>query len=270
VREIEDLLSLMSRLRDPENGCPWDRVQSFETLVPYTIEEAYEVADAIARGDTEELESELGDLLFQVVFYARLADELNLFDFADVARSITEKMVRRHPHVFADVSYADREEQTRDWERIKAAERPAEVGSVLDGVPQALPAMTRAVKLQRRAARVGFDWNDVSPVIGKIEEELNELRAVLDSTPCPDRVEDELGDLLFACANLARHLGVDPEAATRRTNAKFEQRFRRIEQWLAEANRTLAEASLEEMDGLWERAKAESRGETMPARVVER
>jgi MazG family protein len=264
------LLLLISRLRDPENGCPWDRAQSFESLVPYTLEEAYEVADAIARGDTAELESELGDLLFQVVFYAQLAKELKLFDFADVARSITAKMVRRHPHVFADVSYAGHEEQARDWERIKATERPAETGSVLDGVPRTLPAMSRAVKLQRRAARVGFDWKDIGPVVGKIEEELGELRAELTATPSSERVEDEVGDLLFACANLARHLGVDPEAATRRTNAKFEQRFRRIEQWLAEAGRTPGEACLEEMDELWERAKAESRGQAAPAELVRR
>ena len=185
--------------------------------------------------------------------------------------SITEKMIRRHPHVFAGVTYADRDEQTRDWERIKDGERSAGADRVLEGVSSALPAMTRAVKLQRRAARVGFDWSDVRPVIGKIEEELEELRVELAGERRAECIEDEMGDLLFACANLARHLGVDPEAATRRTNAKFEHRFRRIEDWLAEAGRTLEEASLEEMDDLWERAKAESRSEeAMPSRVCER
>jgi MazG family protein len=239
-------------------------------LVPHTIEEAYELADAIARGDRAGLESELGDVLFQIVFYARLAEEQNLFTFADVARSITEKMIRRHPHVFSDVTYADSDEQTRAWERIKDAERAGDTVSVLEGVPLALPAMTRAVKLQRRAARVGFDWSHVEAVIGKIEEELDELRAELKVEPCPERIEDEVGDLLFACANLARHLSVDPEMAIRRTNAKFEQRFRRIEGWLAEAGRTLEAASLEEMDGLWERAKAESLGEGAVPEVPKR
>ncbi len=245
----------MARLRDPEHGCPWDRAQTYATLVPHTIEEAYEVADAIARADWAELRDELGDLLFQVVFYAQIAHEEGCFDFADVARGIVEKMTRRHPHVFGDEKYADAAEQTAAWERIKAAEKAAPPAGTLDGIPLALPGLTRAVKLQKKAAKVGFDWGAVEPVLAKIEEEIAEIRHEIASAAPLERLADELGDVLFAVANLARHLQIDPEAALRGTNAKFEQRFRRIEHWLAEDGRTPTDSTLAEMDALWERAK---------------
>ncbi|KAB2936249.1 MAG: nucleoside triphosphate pyrophosphohydrolase [Candidatus Contendobacter sp.] len=259
------LLELMARLRDPDHGCPWDRQQTYATIVPHTIEEAYEVADAIAREDWAELQAELGDLLFQVVFYAQIAREEGRFNFADVARGIVEKMTRRHPHVFGDESYADAAEQTSAWERIKAAEAAEKSGQpagVLDDIPLALPALTRAVKLQKEAAKVGFDWGSVEPVLAKIEEEIAEVRHEIASAAPPERLADELGDVLFAVANLARHLKLDPEAALRGTNAKFERRFRRIEHWLAEEGRKPADSTLAEMDALWERAKRESAAES--------
>ena len=257
---LDALLELMARLRDPETGCPWDRQQTYATIVPHTIEEAYEVADAIAREDWEELRDELGDLLFQVVFYAQIAREEGRFDFAAVARGIVEKMTRRHPHVFGEENYADAAEQTAAWERIKAAEKSTQPTGTLEGIPLALPALTRAVKLQKKAAKVGFDWGAVEPVLAKIEEEIAEIRHEIASAAPLERLTDELGDVLFAVANLARHLQLDPEAALRGTNAKFERRFRRIEAWLAEQGRTPAESTLAEMDALWERAKAEARG----------
>ncbi len=259
-RPMEVLLELMARLRDPENGCPWDRQQTYATIVPHTIEEAYEVADAIAREDWAELQAELGDLLFQVVFYAQIAREEGRFDFAAVARGIVEKMTRRHPHVFGNELYADAAEQTAAWERIKAAEaakgakRPT---GVLGGVPLALPALTRAVKLQKKASKVGFDWGAVEPILAKIAEEIGEIRHEIETQAPPERLADELGDVLFAVANLARHLRLDPEAALRGTNAKFERRFRRIERWLAKDGRAPADSTLAEMDALWERAKRE-------------
>lgn len=256
---VDALLEVMARLRDPDNGCPWDREQTYSTIVPHTIEEAYEVADAIAREDWTELQAELGDLLFQVVFYAQIAREEGRFDFNDVAHGIVEKMIRRHPHVFADERYATAAEQIAAWERIKAAEKPGQPTGVLDGIPLALPALTRAVKLQKKAARVGFDWGAVEPVLAKIEEEIAEIRHEIASAAPPERLADELGDVLFACANLARHLQIDPEAAVRGTNAKFEWRFRRIEAWLAEEGRTPTESTLAEMDALWERAKGDER-----------
>ncbi|MCB1766439.1 MAG: nucleoside triphosphate pyrophosphohydrolase [Candidatus Competibacteraceae bacterium] len=259
---LEQLLTLMARLRDPDHGCPWDREQTYATIVPHTIEEAYEVADAIAREDWTELRTELGDLLFQVVFYAQIAREEGRFDFADVASGIVEKMTRRHPHVFGDESYANAAEQTAAWERIKSAEKVETSGSaasVLEGVPLALPALIRAVKLQKKAARVGFDWGAVEPVLAKIEEEIAEIRHEVASHAPAERLTDELGDVLFAVANLARHLKLDPEDALRGTNAKFERRFRQIEIWLAEEGRTPTEATLAEMDILWEQTKAEER-----------
>jgi MazG family protein len=262
MREMTELLELMARLRDPERGCPWDWEQTYATIVPHTIEEAYEVADAIAREDWTEFQSELGDLLFQVVFQAQIAREEGRFDFADVARGIVEKMTRRHPHVFGDERYADATEQTAAWERIKASEASEKVGhpaGVLDGIPLALPALTRAVKLQRKAAKVGFDWGAAEPVLAKIEEEIAEIRHEVAIQAPLERLADELGDVLFAVANLARHLKLDPEAALRGTNAKFERRFRRIEAWLAEEGRAPAESTLAEMDGLWERAKLEEK-----------
>lgn len=262
MTELDQLLSLMTRLRDPDNGCPWDREQTYATIVPHTIEEAYEVADAIAREDWAELRSELGDLLFQVVFYAEIAREEGRFNFADVASGIVEKMTRRHPHVFGNASYASAAEQMAAWEQIKSAEKTAEsipAARVLDGIPLALPALTRAVKLQKKAARVGFDWGAVEPVLAKIEEEIAEIRHEMANDAASERLADELGDVLFAVANLARHLKLDPEAALRGTNAKFERRFRQIEVWLAEDGRTPEKATLADMDALWERAKIEER-----------
>lgn len=251
---IDELLALMAALRTPGTGCPWDLEQDFRSIAPYTIEEAYEVADAIERGDLEELKAELGDLLFQTVFHARIAEEKGAFDFDDVARAITEKMRVRHPHVFGDGAARDADEQTRHWEAQKADERAAKGKSgLLDDVPVALPGLTRAVKLQKRAARIGFDWKNPRDVLGKIAEETEELVAVVDTGEA-DRIEDEFGDLLFVIANLSRHLNVDPEAALRRANQKFSRRFRHIERRLAEEGR-LGLASLEEMEALWVEAK---------------
>lgn len=261
--EIECLLAVMARLRDPERGCPWDREQTFASIAPHTVEEAYEVADAIERGDMAGLADELGDLLFQVVFHAQLASEIGAFGFGDVARAIAGKMVRRHPHVFGGAAASDAG-RAEAWEAAKAAERAARGGSAgaLDGVARALPALARAAKLQKRAARVGFDWPDLRPVLAKLREELAELEAELESAEAaPERIADELGDLLFACANLARHADVDPETALRGANAKFERRFRRVETLLAANGRAPEDASLDEMERLWKQAKAEERGD---------
>ncbi len=259
---VARLREIMRRLRDKDTGCPWDIVQTFETIAPYTIEEAYEVADAIHRGEMAELEGELGDLLLQVVYHAQMAEEDGAFTFDDVTRAISDKMVRRHPHVFGDESRDKTpEKQTRDWEEIKAAERRArgEVReSALDGVASALPGLTRAVKLQNRAARVGFDWPHRHDVLEKLVEETHELTAEIEAGDL-DAIEDEFGDLLFVMANLARHLRVDPEAALRRTNAKFERRFRAIEERLARMGRTPVESDLEEMDALWDAVKHEEK-----------
>ena len=251
----------MARLRDPERGCPWDLKQTFDTIAPYTIEEAYEVAETIRDGDHEALRDELGDLLFQVVFYAQMAAEDGAWRFEDVVAGICDKMERRHPHVFGDIEVADAAAQTEAWERHKAAERAARpadgaANGALDGVPLALPALTRALKLQNRAARVGFDWPSAEQVLAKIDEERAELRHEIDNDGGSARLTDELGDILFAHANLARHLGIDPETALRHANAKFERRFRIIEAWLAEGGRAPEDASLDEMEALWTRAKA--------------
>ncbi len=253
---IERLLEIMARLRAPD-GCPWDIEQTFATIAPYTLEEAHEVADAIARGAWDELRGELGDLLFQSVFHAQMAADAGLFAFEDVVRAISDKMVARHPHVFGDESRdKSADQQTVDWEKIKAAERgPART---LDGVAVALPALTRAVKLQRRAARVGFDWPSTTQVVDKIVEEARELVEARDSLTQAE-VEEEFGDLLFVMANLARHLKVDPEAALRAANAKFTRRFSRIEDWLTETGRRPEDSDLAEMDALWNRAKAEEK-----------
>jgi MazG family protein len=272
---IGDLLRVMARLRDPETGCPWDREQSFATIAPYTIEEAYEVADAIARNDLDALKDELGDLLLQVVYHARMAEEDDRFAFADVVDAITAKMIRRHPHVFEDTSLRETFLASGTWERIKAeekatrgdAERGArdKAGSLLDDIPGALPALTRAIKLQSRAARVGFDWPSLAPVLAKIEEEIAELKsAIADETreagaPASKMVIEEFGDLLFVMANVARHLGVDPEASLRDANAKFVRRFRSIEAALRADGRTPEDSTLEEMDQLWDDAKAAER-----------
>lgn len=255
---MDRLLAIMARLRDPATGCPWDLQQDFATIAPYTIEEAHEVADAIDRQAWDELPGELGDLLFQTVFHAQIAQDRGLFGFADVVRAISDKMVARHPHVFGTESRDKTpDQQTADWEAIKAAERgPARV---LDGVALGLPALTRAVKLQNRAARVGFDWPSTDQVVDKITEEARELVEAR-ATLTQDEVTEEFGDLLFVIANLARHLKVDPESALRAATAKFTRRFNRIEDWLAEEGRTPRDSDLAEMDALWDRAKAEERG----------
>jgi len=260
---IPRLIEIMRRLRDPDTGCPWDIEQDFDTIAPYTIEEAYEVADAIERQDWDELRAELGDLLLQVVFHAQIARDRGLFDFDEVADAISEKMVARHPHVFGDESRdKTAEQQTRDWETVKAAERAArEQTGVLDGVAMGLPALMRAVKLQKRAARVGFDWPDATQVLDKIAEEAAELTEAVTDQP-QERVEEEMGDLLFVVANLARHLKVDPETALRRANAKFTRRFRQIEATLADQGRRPEDATLAEMDALWDAAKAREKGAT--------
>lgn len=256
---VTRLRDIMRQLRDPEQGCPWDRQQTFRSIAPYTIEEAYEVAEAIEHNDLPQLQDELGDLLFQVVFHAQMAQEQGAFDFDDVATAIAEKLERRHPHVFGNAAIDDAEAQNQSWEAIKAQERQQQAGdqpiSALDGVGLAMPGLNRAVKLQRRAARVGFDWGDVEPIFDKLNEETQELRAEIEQGADQDRMEDELGDLLFVVANLARHLKIDPEAALRRSNAKFERRFRYIEQELTAQGRRPEEASLAEMDALWEAAK---------------
>jgi nucleoside triphosphate diphosphatase len=260
------LLAVMAWLRDRHHGCPWDIDQTFRTIAPYTIEEAYEVADAIQRDDLPALKEELGDLLLQVVYHSQMANEAGAFAFADVAAAIADKMVDRHPHVFGDAKVATAEAQTASWEARKAAERAAKrsagaepAGGALDGVARALPALLRAEKIQKRAARVGFDWKQLDPVIDKIEEELGELRNELTAGDVDTtRLTDELGDVLFAVANLARHCKVDPEAALRATNDKFERRFRHIERRLAETGRTPTDATLEEMETLWQEAKTRS------------
>ena len=267
--DIARLIEIMAALRTPVTGCPWDLAQSFETIAPYTIEEAYEVADAIARGDLPDLRDELGDLLLQVVYHARLAEERGAFAFGAVVEAITAKMIRRHPHVFGDRGGMGTAAVEAQWDEIKAREkaaRAAERGeveaaraaSLLDGVPAALPALTRAVKLQRKAATVGFDWDDIALVVGKVREEADEVAEAVASGD-GDAIEDEIGDLLCAVANLARHAGVDPEAAARRSNAKFERRFRAIEASLSAQGRTPADSDLEEMDALWNAAKAAER-----------
>jgi ATP diphosphatase len=260
------LIEVMARLRDPETGCPWDVEQSFRTIAPYTIEEAYEVADAIERDAMDELKDELGDLLFQVAFHSRMAEERGAFAFADVAAGIVDKMIRRHPHVFDDAP-VDADGMPAQWERQKAAERAAKAeaegraAGALDGIAAGLPSLTRAMKLQKRAARVGFDWTDPADILGKIEEEVGEIRAEIDGQAPKDRIEDEIGDLLFCAVNLARRYEVDPDSALRRTNAKFERRFRHLEAALRAQGREPAEADLDEMEELWVAAKrAETAG----------
>ncbi|MFU8895525.1 MAG: nucleoside triphosphate pyrophosphohydrolase [Gammaproteobacteria bacterium] len=261
MNEIEALLEVMRRLRDPEQGCPWDVAQTFATIAPYTIEEAFEVADAIERGDLPGLREELGDLLFQVVFHARLAEEQGAFDFATVARELTEKMQRRHPHVFGTVAVADAAAQTVAWETHKARERAARAEGALDGVPVGLPALARAQKLGRRASRVGFDWPDSDGVRAKLEEETRELAAAIaDRDRVPEAVDEELGDVLFTLANLARHLDVDAEGALRRASLKFERRFRAVEARLASAGRTPEEAGADELERLWNEVKETDAG----------
>ena len=265
-KAINDLLDVMAKLRDPDGGCPWDLEQNFSTIAPYTIEEAYEVADAIAQNDMSELREELGDLLLQVVFHSQMATEEGHFTFEDVANSIVSKMIDRHPHVFGDGDAITTDGVNQTWEKIKAEERAQKAKtkgqqrhSALDGVASALPALMRAEKLTKRAARVGFDWPSTDEVFDKLHEEIGELQAELTENPDQDRIEDELGDMLFVMANLSRKLGVDPEVALRRANHKFTRRFHFIENELARDGRSAGQSDLEEMDALWNAAKQAER-----------
>jgi ATP diphosphatase len=256
---LDDLLAIMARLRDPERGCPWDVQQDFASIAAYTIEEAYEVADAIDRRDWSDLRDELGDLLLQVVFHSQMAQEQGLFDFADVAHAISAKMQRRHPHVFGDVRYADLDEQKRAWDNIKTSER-AEKGesaddSALAGISAGLPEWKRALKLQQRAASTGFEWTDPQPVLAKLVEEVDEVRAEFANGADPARLQDEIGDVLFVTVNLARHAGIDFSQALRHANAKFERRFRQMEQLAAVDGGAFGERTLAEQEQLWQRAK---------------
>jgi ATP diphosphatase len=261
VQAIDELVEIMACLRDQNSGCPWDREQTSASLIPFTIEEAYEVADAIERGAMGDLRDELGDLLFQVVFHAQIAAEGGDFNLAAVARGLAAKLVRRHPHVFGDAALPDSRAQAVAWQGHKATERAARVqegtSSQLDGVALTLPAMTRAYKLQKRAAEVGFDWRETSAVLAAVGEELAEVQEALAHGSTSAALMEEIGDLMFACVNLARFVGMDPEIALRRANSKFEARFRFIERRLANAGRGLGDANLAEMDALWDQAKAE-------------
>jgi ATP diphosphatase len=259
LRDISRLIEIMAALRTPDTGCPWDLRQDFASIAPYTIEEAYEVADAIARGDLSDLRDELGDLLLQVVYHARMAQEEGAFDFGDVVQAVTEKMIRRHPHVFGDARGLDHEAVGRLWQEIKAQEKAAKPGGdapqgALAGIPLALPGLTRALKLQNKAGDVGFDWNDPLAVLAKIREEADEIEAEIKAND-RDKAGREVGDLLFAVVNLARHLQADPEAVLRETNAKFERRFASIERALAARGQSPQQATLAEMDALWDEAK---------------
>lgn len=262
---IEDLLSIMQALRTPETGCPWDLVQTFETIAPYTIEEAYEVDEAIREGDRDALRDELGDLLLQTVFHARIAEEEGSFAFPDVVTSICEKMIRRHPHVFADATVEGADAQTAAWEQQKEQERArkaaqkGEIASALDDVTVGLPSLLRAVKLQKRAARVGFDWPETVQVLDKMQEESAELVDAFQNGEGQDRLKEEFGDLMFVMANLARHMKIDPEEALREANKKFERRFKGVEKKLDTLGKTPQQSDLQEMDALWDTVKAEER-----------
>lgn len=258
---MDKLLKIMEKLRDPEDGCAWDVEQTFETIAPYTIEEAYEVAEAIENNDMDALKDELGDLLFQAVFHARMAEEAGHFKFSDVVDAISDKMIRRHPHVFGDENYRDAEEQTVAWEEQKAKERAEKKqSSILDGVTVGLPALSRAVKLQKRAARVGFDWPETSQVIDKLQEEMVELsEELVKNKQDHEKIEEEFGDMMFVYANLARHLKIDPEKALRQANSKFIYRFNKIEQHIENKNKSIDQYSLDELEELWVKAKNEEK-----------
>lgn len=259
MQNMNKLLEIMAALRDPQTGCPWDTKQNFKTIVPYTLEEAYEVADSIERGAMSELKDELGDLLFQVVFYAQMGKEQGLFEFGDIVDAINDKLVRRHPHVFADVKFENEQAVHDNWEKSKAAERDQRAAtdnaSILDGVAHALPALKRAQKLQKRAARIGFDWPGILPVLDKLDEEIAELRQAIQLDD-HDAISEEVGDLIFTCVNLARHLNVDAEESLRHCNHKFETRFNHIEQQLQDENRDIHQCSMDELEALWQKAKA--------------
>ena len=261
MNNLKELLEIMKKLRGPNDGCAWDVEQTFKTIAPYTIEEAYEVAEAIENNDMDGLKDELGDVLFQVVFHARMAEEAGHFDFSDVVDGISDKMIRRHPHVFADEKYRSAEEQTTAWETQKAAERAEKAqDSILDGVTVGLPALTRAVKLQKRAARVGFDWPETSQVIDKLNEEMLELSEELVAERQDQaKIEEEFGDMMFVYANLARHLNIDPEEALRKANNKFTNRFNKIEQYIDNKEKSFDQYSLEELEEFWVKAKEEER-----------
>jgi MazG family protein len=255
---VVELLEIMSRLRDPDTGCPWDLEQNFSTIAPYTLEEAYEVADAIQRNDATDLCDELGDLLFQVVFHAQMARELGWFEFSDVVTAINRKLIRRHPHVFADESVSDARAQSEAWEKHKARERADKgvaTGSALDGVPVALPALARAQKIQQRAARVGFDWTEIRHVVDKLEEELDELRQALVAEESTERLQEELGDLMFSGVNLARFLDADAETLVRNASHKFERRFRMVEALAKQKQCDMQDCCLEELESFWRKAK---------------
>lgn len=262
MKEIDELVRTMQTLRDPVSGCPWDREQTLDSILPYTLEEVYEVADAIERGDMEGLRDELGDLLFHICFYSQIASEQDMFNFRQVTENVTVKLQSRHPHVFSDSTVESVEQQSLHWERIKHNERRQRNGnsSLLDEINQAQPAMGRAYTLQKRAATVGFDWTHPGPVFEKLEEEISELRQAMERGGNREKIMEELGDVIFACVNLARHADVNPEAALRSTNRKFEQRFRYIERNLAAENKELTDVTLDEMEALWQEAKSRPEG----------
>lgn len=257
MKHTQRLLNIMRTLRDPERGCPWDKKQTFTSIVPHTLEEAYEVADAIESGDMAELEGELGDLLFQVVFYAQLGQEEALFDFESIAKAMSDKLIRRHPHVFSDMSLESDEAIKQNWEKLKQQERQSKNSkntSLLDDLPKSFPALSLAQKMQKRVGRHGFDWPDLDGVIDKLEEEVAELKEAIKSQD-KDHIEEELGDVLFSCVNLSRHLKVDPEAALRKSCRKFEQRFRVLESLINKDSLTVDSASLEQLEDAWQQAK---------------
>lgn len=259
MNQLDHLLGIMQRLRDPQTGCPWDKAQTFATIAPYTLEETYEVLDAIAREDFEDLRGELGDLLFQVVFYARMAEEQGRFDFNDICRAISDKLERRHPHIFGDANFTDSEQVLANWEKTKSAERAEKAQhSTLDDIPESLPALMRAYKIQKRCAAVGFDWTTLGPVVDKVHEELDEVmheanQAVVDEA----KLEEEIGDLLFATVNLSRHLGSKAEIALQKANRKFERRFREVEKIIAAQGLKLEDATLDQMEAAWCEVKSQ-------------